>query len=205
MPATFRTDPGFNGNQGQLALWDRVGALPDCGPGRQFVGGKKGCIRPVSGQQTWRDFGRPDIRTLPNEFFNDAPSRIDRSESVAQAIVAVTAAVGLGDSDRRRVATPVGDVLVTKPTIEYVVRQGGAREQYANFIVPTLENPFEIWAVDYGDHIRMRYLALFRSDKDEPVLGVVRENADGSILWNFMRKNLADMNVQRLGMMLWGR
>jgi hypothetical protein len=51
----------------------------------------------------------------------------------------------------------------------------------------------------------MRYLALFRSDKDEPVLGVVRENADGSILWNFMRKNLADMNVQRLGMMLWGR
>jgi len=200
--AIFRTDPGFNSNSGQAALWDRVGAMPDCGSGWQFVGGKRGCIRPVSGQPTWRDLGRPDIRRLPDGVWQSAPSRLPPAGSTENALEAIAAAVGLTGRSTL-IESPVDQVLITRDTLRYIASREGNREQWANFLLPTLTQPFEVWAVDYGDEIRKRYLALFRDQSAIPILSVIRENADGSLLYNFIRKELAGMNNQRQGLLMW--
>jgi len=69
-----------------------------------------------------------------------------------------------------------------------------------------LTEPFEVWAVDYGDHMRLRYLGLFQDNKGRPMIAVARENTDGSFwIWTLTQKDLRGLNNQREGVLLWPR
>ena len=76
------------------------------------------------------------------------------------------------------------------------------RERYSNFILPTLEAPFEVWLSEYPDGFRHRYIGLF---EDLGMLVIVRINKDGSLLWNMMKARDAYMNQQRAGVLLFGK
>lgn len=134
--------------------------------------------------------------------WQSAPSRLPPAGSTENALEAIAAAVGLTGRSTL-IESPVDQVLITRDTLRYIASREGNREQWANFLLPTLTQPFEVWAVDYGDEIRKRYLALFRDQSAIPILSVIRENADGSLLYNFIRKELAGMNNQRQGLLMW--
>jgi hypothetical protein len=85
-----------------------------------------------------------------------------------------------------------------------VEKEADGRERYAHFIVPTLEDPFEVWNVLYTDGgVRRRYIGLFEGTAD--LMVVVRENLDGSLFWNVMQAKSKKMNGHRLGYLAYGK
>ncbi|MBF0283597.1 MAG: minor capsid protein [Magnetococcales bacterium] len=207
MDRGFAPDPGWDYNPGQAwARWDRGGLLEDCvGGGATFAeGGKTGrCIKALSGQKTWRDYNRPDLRRVGDEMRLPAPPILQAGKTAAEALMVLQTALGVGeDRPMRVIQTPVDPVAIRAEWLAHLVeKRDQARERFANFITPTLEKPFEVWLTAYDDGWRKRYLGLFKEQRD--LLMVVRENQDGSLLWNVIRMRDEELNKQRAGSLIW--
>lgn len=195
--------PEWNYNPAENRLWDLAGDLPDVDPGAPPDSGPG--LAPLPDQRTWSDFGRPDLRDVPAEQRQEAPELLPDGKDGAEALKILTGAVGLDEAhSTRRIQTPVKDVeLVAEYLAHMVEKRQDKRERYANFLLPTLEHPFEIWAVRYADGIRLRYIGLFRGKND--LMVVIRENRDGSLVWNFMQASDRKMNRARIGELLYGQ
>lgn len=92
-----------------------------------------------------------------------------------------------------------------------MIRTG--RERYANFILPTLEDPDEIWQTWYPDpgEYRNRYLKVFQSEDKEAMffLAITRKPADisldHSLFVTFFRCDSKYADSQRVGDLLYQR
>jgi hypothetical protein len=162
-----------------------------------------GCVRIVPGQKTWKDYERPDLRSVPNEKRIIMPAVLERSETKEQAVEVVALAMGLSKLKPLRVVqTPISEVAIRYEWLSHLVeKKKDARERYANYILPTLTNPFEIWLTEYEDGPRHRYIGLFQGQND--LMSVIRINKDGNLLWNIMQAKDKKMNKMRIGKLLW--
>ncbi len=200
----MRTDPGWAYNPGKgWPLTDRNGHLPDC-QDVSFAERPGACVRIVPGQKTWKDHGRPDLRHAPANLRLPAPALLDAGNTREEAAAILNRALGLDKRPLLEVATPVGTVFLKPELLAHaVLKFEDARERYANFIVPTLANPFEVYLTAYEDGLRERYIGLFQGKRD--LLVVARVNRDGSLLWNIMQAKDKDMNSRRVGELLYGK
>ncbi len=108
------------------------------------------------------------------------------------------------DTPLRAVRTPLETALLRYDSLPHLVeKEADARERYANFILPTLQDPYEIWGVKYADGTRNRYIGLFKGERDFMV--VLRVNLDGSLMWNVMHAPAKKMNGHRIGGLLYGK
>lgn len=79
-----------------------------------------------------------------------------------------------------------------------------ARERYANFVMPTLVAPFEVWATRYDDGaIRPRLIGLFKGARQLAV--ILRMNRDGSLFFNMMNPDDRRLDNFRVGSLLHGK
>lgn len=179
-------DPGFDHAPG--ATFDKNGAAP-------------GTI--VPGQRTWKDYGRDDLRAAPAEKRLKAPMLEQKAANTDEAVRTVMKALGLSETNKVRVvATPVEEVAIDADLLPHMVeKRTEAREQYANYIIPTLTDPYEIWLTRYRDGWRRQYIGLFEEKND--LACVVRINRDGSLLWNIMQTEDRRMNNHRVGIPVW--
>ena len=117
----------------------------------------------------------------------------------AEAREAAAEALGLaGDAKWRRIDTPAGPVALRRSMIAHVVaKEGDARERHANRILPTLQDPDEVW-MTYMDNgqIRMRYLRAWSGDAGG--LAVAEDTREGLVWWNFIPA-FRDLDSQRVG------
>lgn len=205
-------DIGWEGNPGEMGLWDRAGRLPDCawgddGPAALAAlpsGG--GCLRIVSGQKTWREFGRPDLREVPAAARLASPGLIERAATREFAAEVLAADLGLtAEAAQRVIRTPVETLVIWRELLPHMVeKEADARERYARFILPTLIDPFEVYLTAYDDgRIRPRYIGLFQGERD--LVCIVRRNRDGSFLWNLMQADAKAMNKHRVGELVYGK
>lgn len=202
MDRTFSPDLGWNYNPGETwVLWDRAGAAEDALPGAS--GG--GIVRLAPGQPTWRAFGRPDLRDVPANLRVPAPGLLEPGLDAAGALDILKAAVGIADGVTTRIVkTPVENVALREELLAHLVeKRHDQRERYADYILPTLQDPFEVYLVQYEDGYRKRYIGLFTGRTD--LMVVVRENQDGSLMWNIMQADDKAMNKQRQGALLYGK
>ena len=206
----FWPDPGWDYNPGEAwASFDKNASVPDCDWGGQdeaasFAEGGRICLAGVPGQKNWRDFGRPAIADVPKAHRLSTPALIDRAPDRTAALSVLAEALGVSkQAPLRIVTTPVGDVTIRNEWLAHLVgKEQDAREQFANFIIPTLESPFEVWLSEYFDGFRHRYIGLF---EDLGLLAIVRQNQDGSLLWNMMKARDAYLDRQRSGLLLFGK
>jgi len=111
----------------------------------------------------------------------------------------------LGGKATRTVKTPVEDVAINRQRLEHIAEDRAAgREQYADFILPTLENPDEVWLVFYPEYrsCRKRYFKVF-AGKDYKFMAIVGENAGGNFLTTFFKTGWSYMDKQRQGVLLY--
>ena len=81
----------------------------------------------------------------------------------------------------------------------FAYNAGQARERYAQFVLPTLMTPDEVWATAYDDGTkRRRFIKLFTGGKYD-IMVVVRQEPNGDVLWNIINRNRKDMNSLRVG------
>ncbi len=101
------------------------------------------------------------------------------------------------------VETPVGPVVLQRALVRHMVqKERDAREQFAAFVLPTLESANEIWLTAYADGYRRRYVRFFR---DSNMLLIVRVNRDGSLFWNGMKAKDQYVDKRRIGILLFQR
>lgn len=160
--------------------------------------------RPKANQPTWKDLGRPDLRDVPESSRLIQPALIEAAATREQAKDVLAEALGVSaDNPLRVIQTPVESTLIGYAWLDHMVaKEADARERYANFIIPALIEPYEVWAVDYDDDgIRNRYIGLFKGNRD--LMVVVRVNLDGSLMWNIMQSSDKKMNDHRIGKLIY--
>ncbi|MDD9817569.1 MAG: phage minor head protein [Gammaproteobacteria bacterium] len=205
-PFTIQPSPGFSYNAGQnWPRWDPLAGLPDKIGGKPRRGGKYSAeVAWIPDndeyQLIWKDYGLNSWaarRKLP-----DAP-KVDEGVNNLDAVSNRL----LGDKARRRmVETPVEDIEITRDSLAYFAGKTDGRQKYVNFIVPTLEEADEVWLVYYprDKAYRKRYLKAFHGEGGEHIIGIVRENADGTLFFNALKtSDLKYMDRQRRGALLY--
>lgn len=202
----MRTDPGFGFNQGETARWDAAGDAPDVLPGAAAPKGEAAtALRMVDDQPTWKDAGRPDLRSVPDADREPAPpllpaakSRDDAAELLGQALRVSP------DAPTRVVQTPVDLVTIDYSLLPHIVAKArDQRERYGLYLLSTLAEPFEVYLTEYEDGFRSRYIGLFKGDSQ--LLVVARINRDGTVLWNIMQGDEKALNKQRVGQLLYAK
>ena len=204
----FRPDPGWDYNPGEA--WARFdpagfkGEAIDVDPITARV--ESGVIRAIPGQPTWKDLGRPDLRAASIPRLPD-PGVLPTMEGGESALEQMTRAL-IPDGNLNLVRTPIEEVAIRAELLPHTVeKRADARERYANYVLATLRDPFEIWLTAYEDGAyRKRYIGVFKAERD--LLVVLRENRDGSLFWelyNLMQRDAKGLNRMREGVLLYGK
>jgi SPP1 gp7 family putative phage head morphogenesis protein len=206
-PMDIGPSPGFGFNSGMGGGWDPIGNLPDLPPNAPLPRGAPGVIaRMLPGQKTWRDYGRPDLRDVPADNRLPAPDMLRGQPNQDAALATLAGVLDVSpQAPVRFIETPIETVPINYRWLPHMVeKRDAARERYANFILPTLQRPFEAYLTQYDDGSwRRRYIGVFNARRQ--IMVVVRINSDGSLFWNFMQAKDSRMNRQRIGELVWAR
>lgn len=185
------TDVGFSYNSGETWLKDELGQLPE--PVQ------------VSPATSWKELGLVDLRKIPAVERLPRPAILPAASSPKEAEQQLADALGfVGEQAALVVATPLGEKVVLRDKLPHMVaKRESNREKFAGYVLPTLQDPFEVWLKQHEDgFFRENYIGLFQDDKNA-LLVVVRINRDGSILYNIMQSDERRMNKRREGWLIW--
>ena len=200
--------------------FDKNAFVPDCSWSEPFKNlsesteGRPTCIRPVPDLKTWKDEARPDIRNVPSEKRLVYPGLLPKKESKEDALKVLADELGVSPENpvrwvQTKAVTINGNKLDSVPIVysflpHLVEKRLDLRERFAPLIIPTLQDPYEVWSVLYNDgSIRPRYIGLF--DGPHNMMVVVRINKDGSLFYNIIPANNRKMNKQREGVLVYGK
>ena len=144
--------------------------------------------------RSWRDYGlqsAKDIAKCPD--LPPMPTSLHAGNSVDAALDILKNALGMN----------VGEVLeIPTPIVE---KRNDARERYANLILPTLQNPTEIWESDYEFHgkyeKREHFIKIWKAGSN--AFFVVVNLEKGGTLWNAIPLRIRSVDRQREGKLLW--
>lgn len=181
------TDAGFSYNPGKVWLEDALANVPE-----------------PAQATTWKDMGLRPLRDVPADERLPAPELLPVADSQEAAEKRLAEALGFTDEHQRIVETPVGSRVIRRELLAHMVeKRPDARERFANYVLPTLERPFEVWLKQHEDgKLRENYIGLFRETKYS-LLVVVRINRDGSLVWNIMQREDKKMDKHREGMLVY--
>ena len=167
---------------------------------------------PAPGGKNYRDFNLPDADKTPASLIPPAPPRLPRANDKDAQLQVIKTAIGMPANSVRRVRTPgnLDDVLIRKEWLPHLVKKQ-PREEWANYILPTLEDPLEVWLSPVklkpsGKIVyRRRFITLFDdAGKTRGALAVAQENKDGSPLWTFFQgRDFKYLDRQRQGFLLY--
>ena len=206
-------DPGFDYNPGTTGRSAAFEAMVKAKLGKMSTEVAKaaeaaGVIFPkvakeVAGQDTWQTLGLADLRQMRPSMA--APDLLTAAESVEDAVNVLRSALGVPVNGARFVETPAGLVTIFDKLLTHVVEKRlDRRERFGAFVLPTLQQPDEVWETAYDDATtRRRFIKLF-SDSKYDLLVIVREGPDGAVLWNVLNRDRKAMNTMRTGRLVHG-
>lgn len=186
----FFPDAGFDYNPGRTFLRDLKANMPE---------------PPQTQASNWKALGLPRLRDVAAAERIPAPELLPQASSRQEAAKTLAAALGFTGRERLlTVQTPLGPRTVWRDKLAHMVGKAeDARERYANYVLPTLEKPYEVWLKEHEDgKLRENYVGLFREGRNA-LLVVIRINRDGSLLWNMMQRSLKDMDKLRQGWLVY--
>ena len=205
---SFTPDAGWNYNPGA------AGGPFD--PGRAPAISE--LLPPAGRQQTWRDLGLgvlattlvPGATRLPRaatpQKQYDAFYAATSSDQFTP--IAVTRSDGQKDTLYNRITTPDGldNVYLTDRFVRHLVDRDDHREEFANYIIPSLQQPGEVWrqwarAKDGRVLLNDVYVTAF---PDRDAVLVVREDIKlGALAWTFYTTSSRRGDNHRQGNLLY--
>ncbi|BBB22324.1 hypothetical protein CVPH_0146 [Abyssogena phaseoliformis symbiont OG214] len=142
--------------------WDKYGHLSDCNGIALNTFNKGACAKKLPDQPNWKTLGLMSAVLIPNSFKPKIPALLKKPTDLKQAL--------LGDKDSRIIITPVDDVIIDSAIVNYLTEHSRDKERYqfGSLIIPTLENPNEVWLPQYSggsicpNYITYLWLLLLR-------------------------------------------
>lgn len=155
-------------------------------------------------QRNWEVLGLPDLRTMTPQ--GSTPALLEGAADALSALAALRETLDVPVDGIKLVQTPAGTVSIADRLLAHIVeKRKDERERFANFILPTLQQPDEVWSTKYDDDTtRRRFIKIFAGAKYD-LLVIVVEQADGSVLWNMMPRRRKDLNDSRYGELAYRR
>jgi len=211
-----RTGEVFTRKMTDVKLTDANGFerwfTPDAGwgynPGAALRRPKPGMFADPN-QRDWKEVGRPGVI----QAVDDDPEVLSAADidTAAKSLAALRSATGVTKGGNRRAATPDGveDVIIYDEHLPHLFDgTDKSRARYANFLVPTLERPDEVWLVGYknnkGDYEFRQHFIKAWKNKSTFTLGV--ESTDGQLFYTFFpARKRKDINKKRIGELLYFR
>ena len=201
-------DPGFDYNPGTTGRSQAFEAMVQAKLARMLpavaeAASTAGVLPPrvakeVPGQDNWVTLGLTDLRDMPPSMA--APNLLAPGATVQDAVQVLRVALDVPTNGARFVETPTGLVAIFDKLLSHVVEKRlDRRERFGAFVLPTLQQPDEVWETAYDDATtRRRFIKLF-SDSKYDLLVIVREGPDGAVLWNVLNRERKAMNTMRTG------
>ena len=201
-------DPGFDYNPGTTGRSQAFEAMVQAKLARMLpavaeAARTAGVLPPrvakeVPGQDNWVTLGLTDLRDMPPSMA--APNLLAPGATVQDAVQVLREALDVPTNGARFVETPTGLVAIFDKLLSHVVEKRlDRRERFGSFVLPTLQQPDEVWETAYDDATtRRRFIKLF-SDSKYDLLVIVREGPDGAVLWNVLNRERKAMNTMRTG------
>ena len=169
---------------------------------------------PVPGGKNYKDFNLPDADKTPTSLLPPAPPHLPPGKDQEAQLKIIKDAVGMEKNGIRIVRTPgyLDDVTIRKRYLPHLVRKQH-REEWANYILPTIEDPLEVWLSPAklkasGKIVyRRHFIALFDdTGETRGAIAVAQENKDGSLLWTFFpQHNIRRLDKRREGFLLYSK
>lgn len=184
---THWTDTGFSYSAGDILVRDELARIPD-----------------PAQVTTWKSIGLPSLRAVFDGERLSAPALLPVAETQEEAERQLAKALGFTEGqDFLTIETPMGTRIIRRELLPHMVeKRADARERFANYVLPTLQQPFEVWLKEHADgKLRENYLGLFRDSKYALIV-VVRINRDGSLMWNMMNREPKKMDNLREGILV---
>ena len=206
-------DPGFDYNPGTTGRSQAFEAMVQAklarmSPAVAEAASTAGVLPPrvakeVPGQDNWVTLGLTDLRDMPPSMA--APNLLAPGATVQDAVQVLREALDVPTNGARFVETPTGLVAIFDKLLSHVVEKRlDRRERFGSFVLPTLQQPDEVWETAYDDATtRRRFIKLF-SDSKYDLLVIVREGPDGAVLWNVLNRDRKAMNTMRTGRLVHG-
>ena len=201
-------DPGFDYNPGTTGRSQAFEAMVQAKLARMLpavaeAASTAGVLPPrvakeVPGQDNWVTLGLTDLRDMSPSMA--APNLLAPGATVQDAVQVLREALDVPTNGARFVETPTGLVAIFDKLLSHVVEKRlDRRERFGSFVLPTLQQPDEVWETAYDDATtRRRFIKLF-SDSKYDLLVIVREGPDGAVLWNVLNRERKAMNTMRTG------
>ena len=194
IPEGFKVHADWAYDVGSQGRFFDTNKLTPCSGGEENA--KKSCLNSTD----WKQEGLLDLKLIDKALFLPSPKMLPKANTIDNAHALAIEAI-LGTNKEIIVETPMEKVLIDEELLRHFIESEG-RERYANFILPTLTNPLEIWYTRFDDgKIRPQYIALF--DAPKAILVSVIVKRDGSLFWNAMESNIGKMNKNRRGEWVW--
>lgn len=191
MQHAFSPDVGWDYNPARVkAIWD-ANFSKDVGAGKN--------------QKNYRNYSRPDVAAVAADHRLSTPGILNIAESRVNALSVLADALKVSAAEPLRIIkTPVEEVVIDYGMLSHMVaKTSDSRERYANFILPTLLQPYEVWLAEHEDGVfRHRYIGLF---EDKNLLVIVRINKDGSLFYNLIQARAKSLDSKRFGTLLYGK
>ena len=175
--------------------------------------GKK-FLSELPGSKDYKDFSLPDADETPASLLLPAPSRRPRAEGLDAQMKVIEDAVELPPNGIRWVHAPgcLDAVAIKREYLRHLVEKQH-REQWANYILPSLEAPLEVWLSPVKNSAtgkivyRRHFITLFDdAGKTRATLAVAQENKDSPLLWTFFQgRDLKYLDRQRQGFLLYSK
>lgn len=151
----------------------------------------------------WQKLALPSAKELLKTVeLAKSPALIERADNHQAALELLRNELGVKAGEQKIISTPAGDVLINELWLSHIVEKRDAeRERYVKLIMPTLEEPTEVWLADYGNNdFRKRYIKLF-STGNKQILVVISILNDSAI-WNVIPMPVRSLDNQRNGELL---
>ena len=168
----------------------------------------------VPGGKNYRDFNLPDADKTPASLIPPAPPHLPHGKDKDAQLQVIKTAIGMPDNGVRVVRTPgrLDDVVIRRERLPHLVRKQ-PREEWANYILPALEAPLEVWLSPVKLRLsgkivyRRHFITLFDdAGKNRATLAAAQENKDSSLLWTFFpRSDMKRLDKQRQGFLLYSK
>lgn len=187
---------------------DPTGSLPDCDWLKYFNSSfskGRGCTPKRDGQKNWKDYGLESIDEMLEDDLMESQALLKKGKSNLDALKILREAIGLKDTEKYKIIkTPIEEVIVGNKALKHIAgKRDEAREIYANYLLPTLEDPIEIYKAEYTDGtFKNHYISVFKGD--HKFLVIVRINTDGTLyLVTFIHKDREPLDDSRIGELLY--
>lgn len=159
----------------------------------------------IISKTNWKSYDRPDIRTISYDYFLPQPGLLEPGANKEEALLIVQKVLGVDIVNPQiEIITPIGKVNIHNYYLPHIVeKRESARERFANYILPALQSPFEIYNAAYEDNKeRLQYIGLFKGGTNMLVVVEVL-SSHPFLFWNMMQTDMKRLNSHRRGELIW--